>query len=84
MVNVEFLIATEITVNTVTKNGLVNRIPSYEMKPQIQKSKRGAPLLFSAKLRRVMVTLDPDTIERAKKLSGGNLSAGIRKALSCV
>jgi len=46
------------------------------------KPKRGAPLLFAVKLRRVLVTLDEATIKRATKLGNGNLSAGIRKALA--
>ena len=46
------------------------------------KPKRGAPLLFAVKLRRVLVTLDEGTIKRATKLGDGNLSAGIRKALA--
>ena len=50
-------------------------------KPQ-PKPKRGAPLLFAVKLRRVLVTLDVASIERATKLGEGNVSAGIRKALA--
>jgi hypothetical protein len=46
------------------------------------KPKRGAPLLFAVKLRRILVTLDGETIRRGIKLGGGNLSAGIRKALT--
>ena len=46
------------------------------------KAKRGAPLLFAVKLRRVLVTLDEASIKRATKLGDGNLSAGIRKALA--
>ena len=52
------------------------------MKAATPKPKRGAPLLFAVKLRRVLVTLDEVTIARATKLGGGNLSAGIRKALA--
>lgn len=52
------------------------------MKKLTPKLKRGAPLLFSAPMRSVLVTLDPDSIARAKKLGAGNVSAGIRKALA--
>lgn len=45
------------------------------------KAKRGAPLLFAEPVVRVLVTLDAASIERAKKLGAGNVSAGIRKAL---
>lgn len=49
---------------------------------EAKKPKRGAPLLFAVKLRRVLVTLDPASVARAMKLGGGNVSAGIRKALA--
>lgn len=39
----------------------------------------GRPVTVDA--RRVNVTLDDETIERAKALGGGNLSAGIREAV---
>ena len=52
---------------------------SKTIKPKL---KRGAPLLFAVKLRRVLVTLDEASIKRATKLGDGNLSAGIRKALA--
>ncbi len=52
------------------------------MKPATQKPKRGAPTMFAAKMRKVLVTLDPASIAKAKKLGKGNLSAGIRKALA--
>lgn len=50
------------------------------MKPV--KPKRGAPFLFSVKMRRVLVMLDPASIKRAKRIGNGNVSAGIRKALA--
>jgi len=52
------------------------------MKPTTPKPKRGAPLLFAVKLRKVMVTLDEATIASAKKFGCGNVSAGIRRALA--
>ena len=52
------------------------------MKAKTSKPKRGAPLLYSDILKRVLVTLDPASIARAKKLGGGNVSAGIRMALA--
>jgi len=51
------------------------------MKTPKPKIKLGAPPLFGVKMRRVLVTLDEESVERATKLGDGNLSAGIRKAI---
>ena len=45
------------------------------------KPKRGRPTIGAEPMLRVLVTLDPASINRAKKLGRGNLSAGLRKAL---
>ena len=42
---------------------------------------RGRQTLDGATVRRVQVMLDAATIEAARKLGAGNLSAGIRKAV---
>jgi len=44
--------------------------------------KRGRPLLGTEPLKRVLVMLDRISIAVARRLGNGNLSAGIRKALS--
>ena len=51
------------------------------MKAKTSKPKRGAPTMFAAKMRKVLVTLDPASIAKAKKLGDGNLSAGIRQGI---
>lgn len=52
------------------------------MKAQKQKRKPGRPPLEGGGIRRMMVSLDLDRVETAKKLGAGNVSAGIRKALA--
>jgi hypothetical protein len=55
----------------------------YEMAKEKAKRKPGRPAL-PGKIKRIMVSLDVEAIERARKLGGGpngNISAGIRKAL---
>lgn len=53
----------------------------YEMAKEKAKRKPGRPAL-PGKIKRILVSLDTDCIERARKLGGGrNVSAGIRKAL---
>ena len=44
-------------------------------------TKRPAHRPVTIDARRVNVTLDDETIERAKALGGGNLSAGLREAV---
>lgn len=51
------------------------------MRKPTPKRRGPPPLIGGVAMRRVLVTLDPDSIERAKKLGAGNVSAGIRKAL---
>jgi hypothetical protein len=46
------------------------------------KKRPGRPKLGKDGAIRVLVTLDQQTIDRASKLGGGNVSAGIRKALA--
>lgn len=49
---------------------------------RVEKRGPGRPRLSTQQLaRRVNVTLDAATIERATRLGGGNLSAGLRKAV---
>ena len=43
---------------------------------------RGRKTLDGAIVRRVQVTLDEETVERAKALGNGNLSQGIRQAVA--
>ena len=43
---------------------------------------KGRQTRDGATVRRVQVMLDEETVERAKKLGAGNISAGIRKASS--
>ena len=50
-------------------------------KPMIPKRGPGRPTLGETTMRRVLVTLDAETIAKARKLGGDNLSAGIRKAV---
>ena len=45
-------------------------------------SKKGRQARDGAKVRRVQVTLDDATVERAKALGQGNVSQGIRKAVA--
>ena len=40
------------------------------------------PLTEGIKAKRIMVTLDPTAIDAGRKLGEGNLSLGIRRALS--
>lgn len=42
----------------------------------------GRPALQPGKAKRVLVTLDDETIERGQALGDGNLSKGIREALN--
>ena len=50
------------------------------MKP---KPKRGRPALAAGdRMQRVLVTLDRPAIDSARRIGSGNVSAGIRKALS--
>lgn len=42
----------------------------------------GRPTIGDTAMRKVLVTLDEETIEKAKKLGKGNLSAGIRAAFA--
>lgn len=42
---------------------------------------RGRPLTYPEKLIRVQVTLDQESIEKAKILGHGNLSQGVREAI---
>lgn len=45
------------------------------------KQTKGRQARDGASVRRVQVMLDEETIDRAKALGAGNLSAGIRKAV---
>jgi hypothetical protein len=40
--------------------------------------RRGRPPLTGETMRRVLVVLDTETIERARKMGHGNVSAGLR------
>lgn len=44
--------------------------------------KRGRPTFGDKKMRKKLVTLDDESIRKAKKLGKGNLSAGVRRALA--
>lgn len=53
-----------------------------------KKSKRGGwrenagrNPIYGVPMRKVTIMLDPETIEKAKKLGDGELSAGLRKAV---
>lgn len=48
----------------------------------MQTERKGRPLRYGAKLRTVQVTLDAESIRKGNELGAGNLSAGIRAALS--
>ncbi len=52
-------------------------VMSSEAKP-----KGGRPRLAVGLMRSVQVTLDDETIRKGRELGAGNLSVGIRKALS--
>lgn len=47
----------------------------------MSKNKPGRPLIGEEPLIRKQVTIDKETIEKGKKIGGGYLSTGIRKAV---
>ena len=52
------------------------------MTVELLKRLRGRPLTYAARLVRVMVTLDAQSIAKAKLQGGGNLSKGIREFIN--
>lgn len=47
------------------------------------KNKAGAKPLHSKPMRAVNLRLDPATVALAKQIGGGNVSAGVRRAVAC-
>jgi hypothetical protein len=49
-----------------------------------RKNKGGNPPLYGKAMPRFLVTLDPMTVRKARKLGAGNLSRGIRKGFTLI